>query len=53
MLHAQSQFHDDEFKAAVKRIRERKDRERREKREGEGGARRGADLEREPLARRA
>ena len=31
LLHAQSQFHDDEFKAAVKRIRERKDRERREK----------------------
>jgi hypothetical protein len=32
MLHAESQFHDDEFKSAVKRIRERKDRERREKR---------------------
>ena len=31
MQHAQSQFHDDEFKTAVKRIRERKDRERREK----------------------
>jgi len=31
LLHAQSQFHDDEFKSAVKRIRERKDRERREK----------------------
>ncbi|MEO8563459.1 MAG: hypothetical protein ABI601_15375 [bacterium] len=31
MLHAQSQFHDDEFKSAVKRIRERKERERREK----------------------
>jgi hypothetical protein len=31
LLHAESQFHDDEFKAAVKRIRERKDRERREK----------------------
>jgi hypothetical protein len=31
MLHAQSQFHDEEFKSAVKRIRERKDRERREK----------------------
>jgi hypothetical protein len=31
MLHAESQFHDDEFKSAVKRIRERKDRERREK----------------------
>jgi len=31
LLHAESQFHDEEFKAAVKRIRERKDRERREK----------------------
>jgi hypothetical protein len=31
MQHAQAQFHDDEFKTAVKRIRERKDRERREK----------------------
>ncbi|HEV7994167.1 MAG TPA: hypothetical protein VGP25_20245 [Gemmatimonadaceae bacterium] len=31
LLHAQSQFHDDEFKSAVKRIRERKERERREK----------------------
>lgn len=29
--HAQAQFHDEEFKTAVKRIRERKDRERREK----------------------
>jgi hypothetical protein len=29
--HAQSQYHDDEFKTAVKRIRERKDKERREK----------------------
>lgn len=29
--HAASQYHDDEFKSAVKRIRERKDRERREK----------------------
>jgi hypothetical protein len=29
--HAQSQYHDDEFKSAVKRIRERKDRERRER----------------------
>lgn len=29
--HALAQFHDDEFKTAVKRIRERKDRERREK----------------------
>jgi hypothetical protein len=33
MMHAQSQFHDDEFKSAVKRIRERKDRERREREE--------------------
>lgn len=31
LVHAQSQFHEDEFKAAVKRIRERKDRERRER----------------------
>jgi hypothetical protein len=31
MLHADAAFHDDEFKTAVKRIRERKDRERREK----------------------
>ncbi len=31
LLHAESQFHDDEFKTAVKRIRERKDRERKEK----------------------
>ncbi|MEO6526443.1 MAG: hypothetical protein ABIP93_07455 [Gemmatimonadaceae bacterium] len=30
-LHAQSQLHDQEFKTAVKRIRERKERERREK----------------------
>jgi hypothetical protein len=29
--HAQSQYHDDEFKSAVKRIRERKDKERRER----------------------
>jgi hypothetical protein len=29
--HAASQYHDDEFKSAVKRIRERKDRERRER----------------------
>jgi hypothetical protein len=34
MEHAQAQFHDDEFKAAVKRIRERKDRERREQEQG-------------------
>jgi hypothetical protein len=31
MLHAESGFHDDEFTAAVKRIRERKDKERAEK----------------------
>jgi hypothetical protein len=31
LQHAQAQFHNDEFKTAVKRIRERKDRERREK----------------------
>lgn len=31
LQHAQAQFHDDEFKTAVKRIRERKDRERRDK----------------------
>jgi hypothetical protein len=37
---AESQYHDIEFKSAVKRIRERKDRERREKlvAEGKGGA---------------
>jgi hypothetical protein len=34
MEHAQAQYHDDEFKTAVKRIRERKDRERREQQEG-------------------
>jgi hypothetical protein len=33
--HAQAQFHDDEFKTAVKRIRERKDKERREKQQRE------------------
>ena len=32
--HAAAAFHDDEFKSAVKRIRERKDKERREKQEG-------------------
>jgi hypothetical protein len=32
--HAAAAYHDDEFKSAVKRIRERKDRERREKQEG-------------------
>lgn len=32
--HAQSQYHDVEFKSAVKRIRERKDRERREREQG-------------------
>jgi hypothetical protein len=31
LLHADAQFHDDEFKSAVKRIRERKDRERKER----------------------
>jgi hypothetical protein len=31
MLHAQAQFHDDEFKSAVKRIRERKEKERQER----------------------
>jgi hypothetical protein len=34
--HAESQYHDIEFKSAVKRIRERKDRERREKLIAEG-----------------
>jgi hypothetical protein len=34
--HAQSQYHDIEFKSAVKRIRERKDRERRERLAAEG-----------------
>ena len=33
-VHADAAYHDDEFKSAVKRIRERKDRERREAREG-------------------
>ena len=32
--HAAAAFHDDEFKSAVKRIRERKDKERRERQEG-------------------
>ena len=32
LLHADAQLHDDEFKTAVKRIRERKDKERQEKR---------------------
>ena len=36
--HAQSQYHDVEFKSAVKRIRERKDRERRERLIAEGKA---------------
>lgn len=31
MQHAQSQYHDEEFKSAVKRIRERKDKERKER----------------------
>jgi len=34
LLHADAAFHDDEFKTAVKRIRERKDKEREEKRQG-------------------
>ena len=34
LVHADAAYHDDEFKSAVKRIRERKDRERRESREG-------------------
>jgi hypothetical protein len=33
LLHADAAFHDDEFKTAVKRIRERKDKERKEKQE--------------------
>ena len=33
LLHADAAFHDDEFKTAVKRIRERKDKERQEKRQ--------------------
>jgi hypothetical protein len=37
-LHAQSQLHDQEFKTAVKRIRERKERERREKEKANEGA---------------
>ena len=36
-LHAQSQLHDQEFKTAVKRIRERKERERREKEKSNQG----------------
>ena len=36
--HAQSRYHDGEFKSAVKRIRERKDRERRERLIAEGKA---------------
>ena len=35
MLHADAQLHDEEFKSAVKRIRERKDRERQEKKAAE------------------
>jgi hypothetical protein len=34
--HAESQYHDVDFKSAVKRIRERKDRERQERMAGEG-----------------
>ena len=33
LLHADAAFHDDEFKTAVKRIRDRKDKERQEKRQ--------------------
>jgi hypothetical protein len=32
LLHADAQLHDEEFKTAVKRIRERKDKERQDKR---------------------
>ena len=35
LLHADAAFHDDEFKTAVKRIRERKDKERKEKQTGD------------------
>jgi hypothetical protein len=35
LLHADAAFHDDEFKTAVKRIRERKDKERKEKQAGD------------------
>ncbi len=41
LQHAQAQFHDDEFKTAVKRIRERKDRERREKQQRQREEERG------------
>ena len=34
LVHADAAYHDDEFKSAIKRIRERKERERREAREG-------------------
>jgi hypothetical protein len=34
-LHAASAYHDDEFKSAVKRIRERKDKERRDRQSGD------------------
>jgi hypothetical protein len=37
LTHAASAFHDDEFKSAVKRIRERKDRERKEKQQTADG----------------
>jgi hypothetical protein len=37
LTHAASAFHDDEFKSAVKRIRERKDRERKEKQQPADG----------------
>ncbi len=35
LLHADAAFHDDEFKSAVKRIRDRKDKERKEKQTGD------------------
>lgn len=37
LLHAQSRYHDDEFKSAVKRIRERKERERRDREKSNDG----------------
>ena len=35
LLHAEAAYHDNEFKSAVKRIRERKDKERKEKQNGD------------------
>ena len=43
LQHAQSQYHDVEFKSAVKRIRERKDRERRERLAAEGRSTAGTE----------